>query len=357
MKNLFLILVVVLMSVGCGNKSTSFSTLPKGESFKQNSSILSNQLDILWVVDNSGSMSPLQTNLVSNFNSFISNFQTKGYDFKMSVTTSDAYLADATLSGYVASNAPLAKFRDGLGATHTGIFTILPTTPNLSNVFVTNATQGASGAGDERVFSSFRTALNSPSNAGFLRPQSFFAVIILSDEDDFSGNGRCELCAVDHNYAAGTLDPVNSYVSYLDTLTQTTGASRRYNVSAITVLDSTCQASHSAQAPSTIIGQRYIQLAQATSGVTGSICDVSFATALSQIQNQISELSTQFVLGQVPIVSTIVVTVNGNLVPNDGTSGWTFNGAANSIVFHGSAIPPQNAIINVNFTPASLTAH
>src|SRR5262249_40734277 len=124
-----------------------------------------NKVDLLWVVDNSGSMDPLQANMTANFNSFINNFVSKNFDFHLAVTTSDAYLAGSFWN----NNPALAQFRDGVGSTHTGVFDILPSTPNLINVFVTNATQGSNGSGDERVFSSLKAALNSNLNAGFLR--------------------------------------------------------------------------------------------------------------------------------------------------------------------------------------------
>lgn len=347
-------MAVVMLVMGCGRANNSFSVLPKGQSFKQVSSF-NNQLDILWVVDNSGSMSPYQDNLTANFNSFISNFVSKGYDFKIAVTGTDAYKADPTLSGYNSGNANLAKFRDGAGTNRSGIFVILPTTPNLNNVFVTNATLGSNSSGDERAFSSMRTSLNSSLNAGFLRPSSFLAVIILSDEDDFSGNGRCQNCGTDHNYNASTLDSVNSYVNYLDQLTGTTGAARRYNVSNISVIDQQCLNQNASTG--SIMGTRYTQLTQATGGVSGSICDASYANTLVQMQNLISELSTQFYLTQVPVVNTIVVLVNGNLIGNDAVNGWTYNSTANSIVFHGSSIPAQGASINVDFIPQSLTGN
>jgi hypothetical protein len=352
--NVFLIVATGVAITGCSKDIPTYSLLPAGETFKQSNPIINNQIDILWVVDNSGSMGPLQTNMVNNFNSFISDFQNKNYDFRMAVTTSDAYKADPTLNGYVASNSSLSLFRDGVGSNHTGVFVIVPTTPNLTNTFVTNATQGANGSGDERVFSSFRAAMNNKSNPSFLRSNSFFAIIILSDEDDFSGNGRCEGCGTDHNYNASTLDTVATYESFLDTLTQTTGAYRRWNANAITVLDSTCLAQHQSQSPSSIIGARYIQMANDTSGVLGSVCDASYANSLSAIETHIAELSTQFFLGQVPQVNTIVVSVNGVFVPQDPNNGWTYNSAANSIVFHGSAIPAQGATITVDFTPVGL---
>src|ERR1700678_3166714 len=94
------LLAVAFILNGCGGAGTSYSILGSGQSFTQSTSSFNNQLDILWVVDNSGSMAPLQANMTSNFSSFISNFQTKGYDFRMAVTGTDAYKANKSFTGY-----------------------------------------------------------------------------------------------------------------------------------------------------------------------------------------------------------------------------------------------------------------
>jgi hypothetical protein len=381
-KRLLITGLVLLSVTGCGS-GVQFSIGQTSQSFTQKGTTVDNAIDVLWVVDNSGSMEPLQANLTANFSSFISNFQTQGYDFHMAVTTTDVYKSEANFL----NNPALAKFGDGVGATPSGVFVILSTTPNLDDVFVNNATTGINGSGDERAFSSMRDALNSPLNAGFLRANSFFAIVILSDEDDFSNANRPESSwgnndAADHCYydtamdtAATTTysgpdhvstcanlnpqtppDTVASYESYLDTLTQTTGASRRYNVNTITVLDSACQLTHSADPDSnvTIIGQRYVQMTNDTNGVSGSICDASYAAALSQISNQITVLSTQFYLNRIPQVSTITVWVNGVMIPQDPNNGWTYSSSSNSVQFHGTATPAQNATISVDFSPVSI---
>jgi len=353
-----LIVLTMLLATACGNSGTSYSILASADTFKQASSSFNNQVDLLWVVDNSSSMDPLQNNMTANFNSFINQFVTKGYDFHLAVTTTDAYMADAAFD-----NTPSeSKFRDGVGSTHTGVFTILPNTANLINVFVTNASQGGNGSGDERAFSSMRSALsNTAQNGNFVRTNSYLGIIILSDEDDFSSATRPEYSwlfshgVADHSYSYSGLDPVSMYVSYLDSLTASTGATRRYSVNAITVKDTTCLNAHVAQSSSSIIGQRYIDLAGQTNGVVGSICDSSYASTLNAIQQNIVELSTQFYLTKTPDVSTIVVIVNGATVANDASNGWTYSVAANSITFHGSAVPAEGAAISVNFTPTSLS--
>jgi hypothetical protein len=342
----------------CSQGGSSFSTLPAGQAFQQApESSVNSKIDILWVIDNSSSMTPLQTNLVGNFLSFISQFQTKGFDFHIAVTTTDAYLSGA----FWDDDPSRSIFRDGLSPNFTNVFDIMSSTLNLSSVFVTNASQGDTGSGDERAFASIQAALSNSSNAGFLRPNSFFAVIILSDEDDFSDPTRPEYSweyqggIADHDYSDPNLPPVSDMVSYLDNLTLSTGPTRRYSVSSIAVLDSNCLAIHQPQSASSVIGQRYMDLANSTNGVLGSICDASYANSLLAIQQQIIQLGTQFYLSRLPVVSTIVVEVNGQIVPMDPNNGWEYNSAANSIVFYGSAVPSAGSSIQVDFDPQSGT--
>lgn len=346
--------VIGTLMAGCGSNGTSYSLLSTGQSFKQ--AKVNSKVDMLWVVDNSGSMQPLQQNMTSNFNSFISQFITKGYDFHLAVTSSEAYLAGANFN----HNNAYSQFSDGL-TTHTGVFDIVPGTPNIISTFVTNASLGANGSGDERVFSSFKAALEDPQNNGFLRTDSFFAMIILSDEDDFSNPNRPEYSwtfrngIADHKYSDPGLESVDSYVSYLDSKTASTGATRRYSVSAITVDTTACLNQYSRSSPGAIMGQRYIDMVNKTGGVLGSVCDTSYAGSLQAIQSRILELSTQFYLSGLPVVESITVSVNSLAVPKDDSNGWSYNPDANSIVFHGTAIPEAGADINVNFDPSKLT--
>ncbi len=357
MKRVLGLSTLLITLTGCSSGGSSFSILPTAQGFSQSTGTVNNKVDILWVIDNSSSMDPLQQNLTTNFNSFINQFISKGYDFHMAVTTSDAYL-----SGAFFNNDPtLSIFRDGAGSSHTSVFDILPSTLNLIPTFVTNATQGSLGSGDERSFSSFKAALQNNSNQGFLRSDSFLGVIILSDEDDFSDPTRPEASwqynggIADHAYNDPGLESVDSYVSYLDTKTATTGSTRRYSVSAITVLDNNCLQAHIGASSSTMIATRYMDIANKTNGILGSICDASYANSLLSIQQKIAELSTQFYLTRTPVQNTITVLVNGTNIVQDAVSGWTYNSASNSIIFHGASVPATGAAIQVDFSPTTLT--
>ena len=299
-------------------------------------------------------MAPFQAKLVANFNSFISNFVTKGYDFHIGVTTSSAYLALSQFN----NNSSLSKLRDGVGSTHTGFPIIDVNTPNPISTFTTNASQGDQGEGDERAFSSLKAALLNTNNASFLRTGSFLAVIILSDEDDFSDPTRSVESwlhggIADHSYTDPHLETVDSYISFLDGLTNSTDPNaRNYSVSTISVNDNTCLTSHRAQTSATILGTRYMDMATKTKGVKADICAADYASSLLQIQSSIFELSTQFFLARVPVPASISVHVNGQSVAQSTSNGWTYDSDAVSIIFHGTAIPAQGASIIVDFDPA-----
>jgi hypothetical protein len=175
------------------------------------------------------------------------------------------------------------------------------------------------------------------------------AIIVVSDEDDFS---HPSVTYNNRNYNDPTLETVDSYVSYLDTLTGSSGSSRRYSVSAMAVIDAACQAAKAYTG--SIIGQRYVDIVDKTDGVKGSLCSTDFSNELDQIQNKIAELSTQFFLNRLPIVESLVVHVDGALIEESATNGWTYQADINAIRFHGGAIPQQGATIAVDFDPVTI---
>ncbi len=371
------LLSTLALFAGCANNQSSFSLLPTGQSFKQSANSVNSKIDILWVMDNSGSMSPSQTNILNNFSGFMKNFIAKNLDYQMAVTTTEAFKAGAKFG----NDANYSKFKDGAtfgsGASyynkHTGINLIYPgVSPDVTTTFAINGYQGDHGSGDERAFSSFMAALGNMTNPLLLRPNSYLAIIVLSDEDDFSSSSRLEYSwlpkqtgettaqynaryVADHSYVSPGLDSIASYISALDSLTSSTPSLRHYNVSTITAKDDSCvQSMLAAGASSSIIGQRYMDLATQTNGVIGSLCDTNFAGTLSSIQQRILELSTEFYLQRQPQVASITVAVNSLPIAQDGLNGWSYDAVNNGIIFHGASIPPAGADIAVNFDPTTI---
>ncbi len=335
------------MLVGCADNAPSFSLLAEANSFHQTPSETNGKIDVLWVIDNSGSMLSSQQNVANNFASFIEKFNAKGYDYRMAVITTEAYRSLYSTTG------DFAKFRDGLDLTsHTGIFVITPETTDVNATFLTNMMQGIKGSGDERAFQSIQTSLASADNAefGFPRPDAFLSVILVSDEDDFSTDLSK---SVSGQYSSPDLHTVDKYITYLDDLTKSTSDNRRYNVNSITILNQDCLDTLNAESPGRRIGLRYEELSEKTNGVIGSLCG-NFAETLSSISNKILELSTQFPLSRQANPDSIRIWINDVFVPNDVTDGWTYNEENNSITFHGSFVPASGAKIVVVFDPVSI---
>ena len=344
---------VLAALTACSKGAGSFSILADGDDYKQEAVFVPKKIDVLWVVDNSGSMATSQANLASNFQSFINKFQAQGYDFHMAVTTSDAWLKQ-----FSPNNQTISKLRDGARLntgtaqnpvyvnTHSGVFVMDQNTPNLANVFSTNVTQGTLGSGDERVFESFKQTLLDVTgvNANFRRPEAYLAIIIVSDEEDYSAPSA----AFTENMA--TTYPVQSYVDFL---TDYTDGGANFSVNTISVDSAACNNSLNTDGFQRKVSERLPALADLTGGVKASLCG-NFGTALDLISNNIIELSAVFKLTREPVVETINITINGVKINVDPVNGYTYDPATLTITFHGTSVPAANASVKIDYYPAGL---
>ena len=367
MKSLLKLLTVSLsvgaLATGC-SKSASFSLLSDTASFTQNSAAINGKIDILFVIDNSGSMASSQQKLADNLTSFFDKFDQKGFDYQIAVTTSDAYRVN------FGGAATMAQYRDGTNATsHSGVFVVTPSTPNKLNVFKTNVLEGTSGSGDERVMSSFEAALSSSQNSafGFPRADAFFSIIMVSDADDLSAtvsssidtsaNGPYGSAPHMAMYSSSSIIPVQHFMDYLDLKTgaNNTNRSSKYNVNSIGVRDAACEVA----GENGKHGDRMAQLSMMTGGIVGSLCD-PFGTTLADISYKIIELRTRFYLDRQLDPNTLHVYVNGVDVPRvtDATpapqNGFYYNASDNSVSFRGTAVPGPGASISVSYDPTSI---
>jgi hypothetical protein len=169
---------------------------------------LNRDVDILFVVDDSGSMADKQQNLRDNFPNFINVLNTiQGGlpDIHLGVVSSD--MGVLATDGQLGPNLPgtggcTMRGDDGRlqtsGAAVTGTFISDIKNPDntrstnytgdLSSVFGQMAGLGAGGCGFEQHLHAMKRALepNNTANDGFIRDNAFLAVIFLADEDDCS---------------------------------------------------------------------------------------------------------------------------------------------------------------------------
>jgi len=154
------------------------------------------KVDLLFVIDNSGSMADEQQNLVASFPGFIAEMQTQlatteGYN--IGVTTSDAYfyndpacIQEGALvrqtGGVDSSNQVCAPYASGAGH--------MSEADDLTAKFSCAAQVGTGGDGNERPMQTLQVALtpalNAPGacNDGFIREDALLVLVIITDEED-----------------------------------------------------------------------------------------------------------------------------------------------------------------------------
>jgi len=346
---------------GCEKGAGSFSVLTNASQYVQSDAYEARKVDVLFVVDNSSSMSSSQSSLANNFDSFIQKLISRGFDFRVAVTTSDTYYQAMVPAGTSCIKPgtsidlclpSYARFRSGTTPASYVIdsndydFNFPSEVQRLKYTFKANALVGIIGSGDERAFSSFKATLQSSLNSDFRRSDAYLAIVLLSDEDDFSYDSTSS-----NNDSYTGLHTVQSYKDFLDSYTGGIAGSD-YSVSTISVLDETCRASLYTASGQQKIGQRYIQLADLTGGTKNSLCG-SFSSALDNISNNIVvQAKPVFKLSKKPILSSVVVVVNGVKVPQSDTDGWSYDAVKNTITINGSTYAPiAKQTVSIYFDP------
>ena len=265
-----------------------------------------NGADIVWVVDNSGSMSNDQTNLKNNFQSFINNFLVNGqarFHFNMGITTTDAYTkasgtklfeTDAANNIYNLSSARAESDFPGFKAD-----------------FEEAVLVGTSGSGSEKALPSL-DACYQAHTSWFGGNDRLLVAIIVTDEREQSDKTIAE------------------WTSHFKTLKDDPNKVKIFPIVNIAA-DS---------------GDRFKELAEGF-GVTRSDIDQPFDGVLDSISSTIAnELLSRFPLDPNHDVdaNTLQVTVNNSPV----TQGVDYNFQGGAIVFNNP--PAAESVIRVRYS-------
>lgn len=316
---------------GEGAGSPPFEVMDR---FEQN---LPNEVDVLFVIDNSCSMADEQATLGNSFATFMDSFYAMGIDFHLAVT-STAMETDGTY------DPPLmGKFA--------GAPTILDASMDeatLVNDFRALASLGANGTGNEKGLDAAYAALTAPLingyNAGFLRPAANLAVVVLSDEPDASNKQPGEFSAW-----LDSMKP-DEEMSSLSTITGTVESSKLLDIQY-------CDPDHKLTSNSTQYGEEYIEAADATGGTVRDICETDWNSLVKFLSYSAAGLATEFDLSEEPAgIGSITVLVDGAEVDYDLQNGWSYDPAENSIVFNGNSMPGPDQDVVVTYDVDSADA-
>ncbi len=291
-------------------------------------------IDVLLVIDNSGSMQGYQFLVGLRFNELLTWFERAGVDYQIAVTTTTINRPVGTYQG--CTQADIDAVPD---AGHLHLNTIItPQTESAEDVFYEIVNVGTCGdgnreAGLEAARRALSPALLAGPNAGFVRDDAGLSVIFISDEQDFS------------------TDPVHLYTADLFAVKQ--GRSRDLvNASALVITDaSDCIIPVAGSST----GSRYVALAEQTGGITRNLCNTNFPESMVELSFSASRLQDTFTLTGLPNVDTLEVSVDGEVVPCTRQT-WRYtlstgeDGAPSAVlVFERATLPEAGARITARY--------
>ena len=289
------------------------------------------EVDILWVTDNSQSMADEQAAIADKFESFISSILDSAIDFHIGVITTDLESTDQRGKLQAPAGEPL--YLD-------------PTTPNYDAKFRQRIQVGTDGsdreAGIDAAFQALSQPLVSGYNDGFRRPDATLSIVYLSDENDCTDRGA--LASYPDGKAcyehSDLLVPIKDLFADYQSLQE---GEARVLVSAIVgpEISEGCDGAKP--------GPRYMAMADAFGGVQGNICDQDFSAIMTELGLQVSGELTNFQLSHPAVKASLEVWVDEVPIREDASDGWTYDEAYAILYFHGSAIPPRGSEIIVEY--------
>lgn len=323
---------LALTALSCNSPSVADKQIPalpidEKVSEDHNSQVFNPTIDILFVVDNSGSMDTHQRNLASNVDAFVNEFlKSSIIDYHIGVVSTD--IESDSWSGVPCCGKLVGKPKY-----------VERTTPQVATVLAKMIKIGTDGSGTERVFSPILDAMGTQSqawNQGFFRKDAFIAVVFITDAEDQSRETAQDL----YDFLVKEKKDPAKILGY--------GA-----IIPTGVDDSRCP--RDAWDPPTKI-EEFLKLVQNAGKNEFGLCDPDFGQQIAGMGKDIvKKVGGRMKLNRPPVVETIKVMYGTQEIPNDFKKGWTFDPADNSLYF-GQEITwttqPPGTTVKIDFKAA-----
>lgn len=323
--SLFLIAAVTLSTLSACTPENALDRNKFTDVFSQEPTA---DVDILWVVDNSSSMDNEQQLVADGFEAFISTIEDTNINFHIGVITTDMDSTN-TDRGVLVGDPPYLTPDD-----------------DYITLFEDRVRLGVDGSDQEKGLAAALEALTEPkasgANAGFLREEAVLSIIFVADEDDCSDSDRMAGMGGDACYNnEDLLDPVKDYIDAYKAIK--TGVETRVIASGIIGPDV------EEDCPESWPGHRYRSVSEGLSGIVGSICESDYSNIMDQMGLAASGVLTVFQLSNVPVVETLEVGVDDQLIPEDPETGWNYDDVYYTIRFDGSYVPPRGSTVTITY--------
>jgi len=267
------------------------------------------KLDILFVVDDSGSMHTHQSNLANNIFRFVNGFvQRQDIDFHVGVITT-------SMERYSwGSPAPCCGELVG----PRGVKFATPSTPNLVKVLSSNLQVGTDGSGTEMVFAPIMSAL-SPAfmgsvNAGFYRSEAHLAIVVISDAEDQTER----------------VTPAETW-QFLLGLKGRPERILSFGVIVPSIDTRGCERDDSSKRPFRI--EEFLKLSGQGLPNVYNLCDPQFGDNLVKMADLlVKSVGNIIYLSRAPILETVRVSYGSQIIPPHPDKGWTYDPYKNAIL-------------------------
>jgi hypothetical protein len=264
--------------------------------------------DILFVVDNSNSMSPFQDALAANGEGFLRELGDLGADWQVGVITVD----DPSLRGAV----------------------LTPATPDAPQAFADQVQAGTDALTDEyQLYRAWQTLSPGGAYANFMRSTAALSIVVVSDEraQDPSVNPLDKMSD----------DQIGDYVELFQSLKEDDSLVR------IDVVGSPVP---SGCIPAKEPGWGLDTAAALTEGVFLEICEEDWGPGLADIAARAVPDLRSFHLSEVPLPETIEV--EADEAPVDAWDGevWWYDEATNAVVFDAAYVPEGGTEVVIRYT-------
>lgn len=277
----------------------------------------SNKLDVLVVIDNSGSMSTEQANMASRFGTFLD--QLAGVDWQLGIVTTDVD-SDADKK-----DGRLLQFENGSGV-GTNEYTISSAMPlATAKLWFGDTIQRPvnEGSGNEQgVAASYRALQRSQQsgnaismrNAALFRPEAALAVLVVTDADETNPKGT------------QVQNKPETLIGYIKGLWPSKPFS--FHSIIVPIGDAQCKSINGNES----YGYNYDTISQLTGGIRGTVCANDYSAQLINIGKNAQDLVTSVTLNCKPLdlngdgVGDVqVVTSDGSAPPSFTIEGMRLN--------------------------------
>ena len=287
--------------------------------------------DIIWVVDESGSMSDNRLDVANNAKDFFSRAVKSGLDFRVAVTGVNDGSAKGYYTGKFCSVASTDQYHDGgtdrfLTKSEQTIFEACVKNPPGYEGGSEYGMLNAKAAVEKHL----PRATNDPTK---IRKDATLVIIQATDEIPAGLTNifnplmmielqGCKISVATKNWVLNT-----KYKTHVDLYT---GKSKygKEGIATMHVIGGVCKNTCGAD-----VAHGYMEVAQLTGGQTGDVCQKNLGATMQLIIDSITGMASPAILEYVPMSASLAVALGKTVLTRSRTKGFDYSAANNSLIF------------------------